>query len=173
MRKLRSLPESAMLSVKHAECGLLNRIDDAGGNPSVAPRKRLRLRDRAFHHLRLLHHVAMFFLKGCGDAGQYALETRSPITICRRKISASIKRLTVGSKKRSERPSPLSADRADRRLIPAVNVRTFVAIHFHRDEMLIHYRCNRRIVVRLAIHHMAPVAPDRPNIKQHRLVLAL
>ena len=101
------------------------------------------------------------------------LETRHPHPIVGRKISSSVKRLAIGCKKSRERPPPLSAHRADRGLIAAVNIRTLISIHLHRDEVLIHDRGNSRIVIGLAVHHMAPVAPHRPNIEQHRLVLVL
>ena len=129
------------------------------------------MRHRALYHLRLLHHVAMFFLVSVGNADQDALEARSPVTVVRRKISAAVKRLAIGSEKCGERPSALPADHADRSLVAAVDVWTLVAIHLHRNEVLIHNRRNFRIVVRLPIHHMAPVAPHRTNIEQHRLVL--
>src|SRR5580704_19593190 len=114
MGKLRRLPKSPMHRIKHAERRLLNRSNDAGRNPPAAPGKRLRLRNRTLHHLRLLHHVGMFFLVSVGDAGQNALEARTPIPIGRRKISSSVKRLAIRSKKSRERPTALPADRADR-----------------------------------------------------------
>src|ERR1700732_2790809 len=122
MRKLRRLPEPAMLRIKHAKSRFLNRRDDASRNPPTASRKRLRLRDRTLDHLRLFHPVAMFLLVGIGDAGQHALEAGPPVAIRRRKISASIKRLTIRSKKGRKRPSTLAADRADRSLVADVDV---------------------------------------------------
>src|SRR5580700_364113 len=171
MRKLGRLPEPPMLRIKHAERRILNRIDNARRNPPALPGKRLRLRNRTLDHLRLLDHVAMFFFVGVGNAQQHALETRTPVTIVRRKIRPTVKRLAIRSEKRSERPSALPADRAHRSLVPAVNIRTLVAIHFHRNEIVIHNRGYFGIVIRLAVHHMAPVAPYRANVEQHRLVL--
>src|SRR5258708_38571576 len=135
MRKLRSLPKPSMLRIEHAERRLLNRSNDARGNPPAAPGKRLRLRNRALDHLRLFHHVAIFFLVRAGDAEQYSLETRTPVAVSRREIRAAIKRLTVGRKKSSQRPAALPADRADCGLISAVDVRTLIAVHLHRHEI--------------------------------------
>ena len=90
-----------------------------------------------------------------------------------RKVSAAVKRLAVGSEKRGKRPAALSADGADRDLVAAVDVGTLVAIHLHRHEMLIHDLRNFGIVIRLAVHHMTPVAPDRADVEQDGLVLAL
>src|SRR5258708_24086337 len=173
MWKFGSLPKPSMLRIEHAESRLLNRSNDARGNPPAAPGKRLRLRNRALDHLRLFHHVAILFFVAAGNAEQYSLETRTSVAVCRRKIRPALKRFAIGSKKSRKRPAALPADRTHRSLIPAVNVRTLVAVHLHRDEMLIHNRRHFRVVVGLAIHHMAPVAPYRPNVEQDRLVLAL
>src|SRR5271163_243699 len=137
MRKLRRLPESTMLRIKHAERRLLNRHNNARRDPPAAPGKRLSLRNCTLHHLRLLHHVAMFFFVSVGNAGQNPLEARTAIAIGRRKISSSRERLAIRRKKGSERPTALPADGADRSLVPAVNVRPFVAIDFHRNEMFV------------------------------------
>ncbi len=93
--------------------------------------------------------------------------------IVRREISSAVKRLAVGRKKRGQRPAALPADGTDRHLIAAVNVGPLVAVHLHRHEALIDDLRDLRTVVRLAVHHMAPVAPHRANVQQDRLVLAL
>jgi len=78
----------------------------------------------------------------------------------------------MGSEKSGERPSTLAADGADRGLVAAVDIGTLVAVHLHGDEMLIHNGRDFRIVVGLAVHHMAPVAPHGANVEQHGLILA-
>src|SRR6266404_8965447 len=107
MRKFRSLPKSSMRRIEHAERRLLNRINDARRHSPATPGKRLRLRNRALHHLRLLHHIAIFFFVSGGDAKQHPLKTRPPVAVRRRKISAAIERLAIRSQKRRERPSSL------------------------------------------------------------------
>src|ERR1700692_4945941 len=173
MRKLRRLPKPSMLRVKHTKSRLLNRRDDTRGNTPITSGERFRLRDSALHHLRLFDHVAILLLVSIGDADQYALEAGPPVAVRRRKIRPAVKRLAIGCKKSRERPPTLPAHRADRGLIAAVNVRTLISIHFYRNEMLIHNRRHFSVVIRLAIHHVAPVAPHRPNVEQHRLILAL
>src|SRR5580765_6580622 len=100
MRKLRRLPKPSMLRVKHPKRRSLNRRDNAGRNPPVFSREGLRLRNRAFHHLRLLDHVAMLFLVSIRNAQQHAPKARTPISIARRKISPAIKGLSIRRKKR-------------------------------------------------------------------------
>src|SRR5580658_8108070 len=115
----------------------------------------------------------MLLLVSVGDAGQHPLEARTPVPIVRRKIRPTVKRLPVRSKKSRQRPPTLPAYRTDRSLVPAVNVRTLVAVHLHRNKMLIHNGRNFRVIVGLAVHHMAPVAPHRANVEQHGFVRAL
>ena len=67
----------------------------------------------------------------------------------------------------------MPADRADCGLVADVDIGALIAIHFHGDEMLVHDGRHFGIVVRLAIHHMAPVAPHRANVEEHRLVFPL
>jgi len=58
-------------------------------------------------------------------------------------------------------------------LITAVNVRTLIAINFDGNEILIDDLGNVSIFVGFAVHHVAPVAPHRANVQEHRLVLLL
>ena len=108
-----------------------------------------------------------------GDAQQNAAEAGTAVAVAGRKISATVKRLAIGSEKRGKRPSALAAHGLHGNLIAAVNVRALVAIHLHGDEMLVYDRGDFGIVVRFAVHHMAPVAPHCANVEQHRFVVAL
>jgi len=89
------------------------------------------------------------------------------------KVSASVKRLAIGSEEGRERPPPLPGQGADRGLITAVDIGAFVAIHLYGDETLVNDLGYFRIVVGLAVHHVAPMAPHRADVEQHGLVLAL
>src|SRR5215469_6256460 len=107
------------------------------------------------------------------DGQQNALETGTSEMIIRRKVGAAEEWATIGSKKRGERPATLSADCRNRGLVSAIDIRTLVAINLHGDELVIDDRGDLRIVVRLAIHYMAPVAPHGANVEQNGLVLLL
>src|SRR3984957_16073281 len=124
------LSEPSVDRVKHLEGGFLNGIDHAVRNLTAASGKRFRLRNRVLDHQRLLDYVAVLFFVSVGDAQQNAAEAGTPVPIVGRKISAAVKRLAIGSEKRGERPSTLAADGLHRNLVAAVDVRTFVAIHF-------------------------------------------
>ena len=58
-------------------------------------------------------------------------------------------------------------------LIAAVDVRPLIAIDLDGDKAFVHDVRDISIVVGLAIHNVAPVAPDRSDIEQDGLVLAL
>src|SRR6266436_7533348 len=113
----------------------------------------------------------MFLLVSLGQRQQNALEAGTPLMVLRRKIRAAGKRLAFRSKKRGQRPATLSADGLHRRLVTAVHVRALIAVDFDGDEMLVDDGGRLRRFVRLAVHHMAPMAPHRANIEQNGLVL--
>src|SRR5689334_10688905 len=86
-----------------------------------------------------------------------ALETGTPEMIVGREIGATEERTTIRSQKRCERPTTLSADGRDGGLIAAIDVGTFITIDLHRNELVVDDSGDLGIVVRLAIHHVAPV----------------
>src|SRR5262249_35608549 len=90
-----------------------------------------------------------------------------------REISTAKEWPSVRSKESRERPASLSAHRLYGRLVTAIHIGTLVAIDFDRNVVVVNEFRDPRIFVGLAIHHMAPMAPHRTYIKQHRLVLAL
>src|ERR1700723_3308687 len=92
--------------------------------------------------------------------------------ILRRKICAALERLTVGSEKPGQWPPPLASERAHGDLVTAVDVGTFIAIDLHGNKIFVDDLRDFGIVVRFTIHHMAPMAPDRADVEQHRLILA-
>jgi hypothetical protein len=67
----------------------------------------------------------------------------------------------------------LSADCVHSDLVTAIDIWAFITIYLHGYETLIHDLRDLRTVIRLAIHDVAPVAPNRSNIEQNGLVLSL
>src|SRR6185437_4707799 len=103
---------------------------------------------------------------------QHTLEARPAIALLRRKVRSAEVRLALRRQKRRQRPSSLSADRGHSRLITRIHIRPLIPIHLHRDEVVVQHRRGLIVLIALAVHHMAPVAPHRADIQQHRLVLA-
>src|SRR5690242_7905643 len=131
MRELRSRAKSAVPRIEHLDGRVLNRRDDVGRNASAAAGKRFRLRDRVLDHGRLLDDIPVFLFVSVGDTEQHATEAGTSVSFIRREIRASIKRLTVGSEKRSQRPSALSAHSLHRSLVTAIDIRTLIAIDLY------------------------------------------
>src|SRR5579863_546752 len=109
MRKLRRLPETTVVRIEHPHRRGLDRRNYRGRDSSIFPRERLRLRNRALHHLGLLDYVPVLLRVSIGNAQQHPPKTRTSIAVGRWKICSSIKRLPVGRKKRGQRPPSLSA----------------------------------------------------------------
>src|SRR5262249_8814379 len=120
-----------------------------------------------------LHDIAILFAIRLCDRYQHSLETRTPVLILRREVGSAIKWLAVGCEKSCERPAALSGERTDGKLVAGVDVRTLVAVDFYCDEMFVDDLRHLRIVVRLAIHYMTPVAPHGADIEQDGFVLTL
>jgi len=80
------------------------------------------------------------------------------------------KRPSVRRQKRRQRPAALSRQSPDRRLIPRVDIRPFVPIHLDGHERAVDQLGNFRILVAFAVDYVAPVAPHRSDVEQHRLV---
>ncbi len=104
---------------------------------------------------------------------QHAPDPRPPVAVVARNIRAAKVRPPVGRQKRRQRPSALPADRRHRRLVARIHVGPLVAIHLHGHKKLVDHRRDFRIFVRLAIHHVAPVAPHRADVEQDGFVFGL
>ncbi len=119
-----------------------------------------------------LGQILALVLESVGNRKQNAAKSRAVHLIFRRIIGAAIERLTIGHQETGQRPATLPANRADRGLIARVDVGPLVAIHFDRHEMFIDELGDFRILVALAVNHMAPVAPHRADIEQDGFVVA-
>ena len=119
-----------------------------------------------------LVHLGAAVLECLRHGEQDALEAGATVTIFRREVGAAEVGLAIGSEKRGERPAALSADGGDGGLVARIDVGPLVAIHFYGDEVFIDDAGGRRVFVRLAIHDVAPVAPDGSDVEQDWLIFA-
>ncbi|OLD48053.1 MAG: hypothetical protein AUI83_13695 [Armatimonadetes bacterium 13_1_40CM_3_65_7] len=106
-------------------------------------------------------------------AQQDAFEARPAERIYRREVGAAEEDLPVRREEAGQRPAALSADGADRLLVARVEIGPLVPVNLDGDEVLVDDRRNRGVVVAFVVEHMAPVAPDRPDVEQDRFVLTL
>ncbi len=105
-----------------------------------------------------------------GHGEQDAAETGPTVRVFRREVGASVVGLPVRREEPGQGPASLAGDRADRLLIPRVDVRALVPIHFDRDEMVVDDLGELGVLVRLAVDDVAPMAPRRPDVKEDRPV---
>ncbi len=104
---------------------------------------------------------------------QHASHSRPPVAVFAGNIRAAKVGPAVGSQKRGQRPAALPADRGNRGLVARIHIGALVAIHLHGHKMLVDERGDLGVLIRLAVHHVAPVAPHRADVQQDGLVLSL
>ena len=63
-------------------------------------------------------------------------------------------------------PAALSGEGLHGALVARVHVGPLVAVHLHAHEVRVEVRGQRRVLVRLAVHHVAPVAPHRADVEE-------
>ena len=108
-----------------------------------------------------------------GQGGEHPPKARPPIAVVGRNVGAAEVGPAVGSEKGGQRPAALAGDGRDGGLVARVHVGPLVAIHLHGDIKLVDERGDLRVLVGLAVHDVAPVAPDGANVEQDGLVLGL
>ncbi len=170
MRKFRRLAEAALRFVKLREGRADHGVHDARIECAARAVKHFRFRDGLLERFGGFVHLLAARIESFGDRKQDAFETGAADGIFRRKIRAAVKRLAVRREKRGERPAALSGNGADGGLVARVHVGALVAVHLHRDVKLVDHGRDFRILVALAVNHVAPVAPDGADIEQQRLV---
>ena len=173
MRKLRCAAEAAVGLVKHFQSRFDNFLNYLRRKLASFAGEGFSIRDRTLDHLCLLEHIAILLVISVGDRQQHALEAWPAPVLRGRKIRASEERLAIGGQEGRQRPAALPADGLHRRLVTAVYVGPLVTVNLYGDEALVDQLCQFRIFIRLAIHHMTPMAPDRANIEQDGFVFAL
>ena len=95
---------------------------------------------------------------GVGDGLEHRAPVRHPVARLRRVVGADVERRAVRGEERVERPSALSGHRLAGLHAQGVDVGTLLAVDLDRHEVLVHHRGDGRILERLALHHVAPVA---------------
>ena len=108
-----------------------------------------------------------------GHGGEHPSEPRPSIAVVAGEVGAAEVGPSIGGEKRGEGPAALATDGGNRGLVARVDLGPLVAIDLHRHVVAVDDLGHLRVLVGLAVHHMAPVAPDRADVKQDGLVLGL
>ena len=88
-----------------------------------------------------------------------------------REVGPAVEHLAVGRQEGRERPAALAGDRLHRPLVARVDVGPLVAVDLDADEMSLRILGELGVLVGLAVHHVAPVAPHRADIEQDRAIV--
>jgi hypothetical protein len=104
-------------------------------------------------------------------AREHRAEPGLAVLRLRRKVGAAEEHVALGSQEGCERPTALAGERLDRALVARVHVGPLVPVHLDADEVLVEVTGDAGIVVGLAVHDVAPVAPHGPDVEQHRAIL--
>ncbi len=115
--------------------------------------------------------VVPFLVPRLGDREQHLLERGQPVPRLRREVGASEEGLAGGRQEDGHRPATLAGQRDDRVHVDRVEIGPLLAIDLDADEALVQHARGERILERLVLHHMAPVAGRVADREQDRPVL--
>ena len=145
------------VGVHHAGLRLVERLDDV-------------LANRA----RVCGDALLLFAERARDFHQHAAESGPAVgVVVGREVGASEEDLTLGRQERGEWPAALPAERLHGALIARVHVGPLVAVDLDADEIAIQELGDRGVLVRLAVHDVAPMAPHGADVEQDRLLFLL
>ncbi len=102
--------------------------------------------------------LAVVVLPRVRDLAQDFEETRLPVAIFRRKISAADKRLERGGEPDVERPATAAGRGLDESHVNAIDIRAFFAVDLDVDEARVHEGRDFFVLKGFPFHHVAPVA---------------
>src|SRR2546425_1863245 len=93
------------------------------------------------------------------------------VIVLRREVRAAEEDFALGRKERREGPASLTGQCLYGALIARVHVGPLVAVHLDAHEIAIQGLGDARVLVRLAVHHVAPMAPHGADVEENGLIL--
>src|SRR5690606_22927522 len=139
--------------------------------PRLALRALVR-REPRLHRTRVLRRALRALLPHARDLAQHLAERWAAEPVLRREVRPAVVHLAVGREERRQRPATLTGQRLHRALVTRVPIRPLVPVHLHRYEQLVDQPRRLLVLVTLAVHHVAPVAPHRADVEQDGALLA-
>src|SRR5207237_6635573 len=132
------------------------------------------LRDVFANRARITRDAVGVLPEGAGDLHQHPPESRTAVLIVvGGEIRAAKEDFPVRREERREGPAALATQRLHGALVASVHVGPFIAVDLDAHEVAIEKLGDARVLVRLAIHDVAPMAPDRADVEQARLLFAV
>ena len=173
MRKLGLRAEAAMARVELLQRRGGDLVHQGQRQLASAAGKALVVFDGGHHAARRLECFLAALAPDLGHRHEHSPKAGPPVAVAGRKVGPAEVGPPVRCQNRRQRPAPLPAHGRNRRLVARVHVRPLVAVDLDGHKVLVDQRGNLRVLIRLAVHHVAPVAPHRANVQQNRLVFRL
>ena len=143
-------------------------------------RQRLDAPARGRHRAHLLqqplrgeHDLAALLPVGVRDRRQHPGEAGNAVTVLRGVVGAAVEGLAVRRQEDRHGPSAATGHRLHRAHVDRVDVGPLLSVDLDADELEVHQLGDARVLERLALHDVAPVARGVADAQQDRLVLRL
>ncbi len=175
VRKFRALPEAAVLLVEAGEELSCGEAEQIGGEPFalVARGDALHSADRLSELLRLEFDLGSTGFVGVGDRVEDPRKARHAVAIFGREVRPREEGALIGRQKDGERPAPAAAHELNRELVDLIEIGALFAVYFYADEELVHALGDGRVLERLTLHDVAPMAGGVADGEEDRLVFGL
>src|SRR5205814_10733328 len=122
--------------------------------------------------LRVLRHLVALLAIHPRHLAEHGAEARPAVVVLLRgEIRAAEEDFALGRKERREGPTSLTGQCLYGALIARVHVGPLVAVHLDAHEIAIQGLGDARVLVRLAVHHVAPMAPHGADVEETGLIL--
>ena len=122
----------------------------------------------------VLLDLLALLLVGLGYAQEHLGKSRHAVAWRWGEIGPTPERFLIGRQEDRQRPATAPPHEGLRRfLVDVVEVRALFAVHFDVDEMLVHDLRDVRVLERLTLHHVAPVAGGVADRQQDRFIFGL
>ncbi len=95
-----------------------------------------------------------------------------PVAVARREIGPRVERFKLRREERAQRPAAGARHQLHRVHVDLVDVGALLAVDLDRHEVLVEELRDLRVLERLALHHVAPVAGGVADREEDRPVLA-
>jgi hypothetical protein len=169
-RKLGRAPEAAVGAVRLLH-ELPRQAAERLGSLGTLPLRRRTLAQRLEDPVGLtLDHVALL-RPDLGHRLDHVAPARPTVRRSGREVGAAEERATVRGAEDVQRPSAGTREPHDRLHVDLVDVGPLLAVHLDADESLVHEPRRVRILERLPLHDVAPVARGVADRDQHRPAL--
>ena len=110
-------------------------------------------------------------MMAAADRFEHLRPARQPAARLGREVRPGVERHLLGRGERVQRPAAPAGHRLDRVHVDGVDVRALLAVNLYAHEVRVHVLGHRRILERLALHDVAPVAGRVADREQDRALL--